>query len=110
MSTKSLLWVTTSRAKPLLINREMHATVHQVCMHSMPSLRVGICTRAAVTSGPLFASADEVLYVAKVGDRDTFKEMECNVINRAQRPSRRRSDASSRNEVGASSRDSCAPG
>lgn len=54
----------------------------------------------------LFASADEALYAAKNGDRDTFKVMECNVIDLAHRPSRRRSDARQRNEVGASSRDS----
>jgi GGDEF domain-containing protein len=70
---------------------------------------IGIaCARreALVTSDALFASADEALYAAKNGDRDTFNVMECNGIDQAQRPSRRRGDARQRNEVRASSCDS----
>jgi len=57
------------------------------------SIGIAYAREAAIASDALFASADEALYAAKNGDRDKFKVMECNVIDLARRPSRRRSDA-----------------
>jgi hypothetical protein len=72
------------------------------CLTMTVSIGIAYAREAALTSDALFASADEALYAAKNGDRDTFKVMECNVIDLARRPSRRRSDAGQRSEVGAS--------
>ena len=91
-------------------NTRLGFTVNGKTLNMTASIGIAYAREAAVTSDALFASADEALYAAKNGDRDTFEVMECNVIDLARRPSRRRSDARQRNEVGASSRDSSAPG
>ena len=70
------------------------------------SIGIGYACEAAVTSDALYLFADQALYAAKNGDRDTFEVMECNVIDPAQRPSRRRNDTRQRNEVGAPVRNS----
>ena len=57
------------------------------------SIGIAHAREASVTSEELFATADQALYAAKSADRDTFKVMECNVIEMTRRPFRRRIDA-----------------
>jgi len=96
-------------ARKIIKRTRLGFTVNGRTLHMTASIGIAYAREAAVTAEALFASADEALYAAKNGDRDTFNVMECNVIDLAQSPSRRRSDARQRNEVGASSRDSGAP-
>jgi diguanylate cyclase (GGDEF)-like protein/PAS domain S-box-containing protein len=93
-------------ARKIIKNARLGFTVNGRTLNMTASIGISYAREAAVTSDALFASADEALYAAKNGDRDTFKVMECNGIDLAQRPSRRRSDVRQRNKVGASSRDS----
>jgi diguanylate cyclase (GGDEF)-like protein len=96
-------------ARKIIKNTRLGFTVNGRTLNMTASIGIAYAREAAITSDALFASADEALYAAKNGDRDTFKVMECNVIDLAQRPSGRRSDARPHNQVEASSRDSCPP-
>jgi diguanylate cyclase (GGDEF)-like protein/PAS domain S-box-containing protein len=93
-------------ARKIIQNTRDRFTVNGGTLTMTVSIGIAYVREAALTSDALFASADEALYAAKNGDRDTLKVMECNVSDLARRPSRRRSDAGQRNEVGASWRDS----
>jgi len=93
-------------AQKIIKNTRLGFTVNGRTLNMTASIGIAYAREAVVTSDALFASADEALYAAKNGDRDTFKVMECNVIDVAQRPSRRRNDVRQGNEVGASSSDS----
>ena len=93
-------------ARKIIQNTRGRFTVNGGTLTMTVSIGIAYARAAALTSDALFAPADKALYAAKNGDRDTFKVMECNGIDPAQRPSRRRSDAGQRNEVGASWRDS----
>ena len=97
-------------ARKIIKNTRLGFTVNGRTLNLTTSIGIANASEAAVTSDLLFGSADEALYAAKSGDRATFKVMECDVTDAAQRPSRRRSDARQLNEVGPSSRDSRAPG
>jgi GGDEF domain-containing protein len=79
-------------------------TVNGKTFNMTASIAIGYACEAAVTSDALYLSADQTLYAAKNCDPDTFEVMECNVIDPAQLPSRRRNDARQRKEVGASLR------
>jgi diguanylate cyclase (GGDEF)-like protein len=94
----------------IIKNTRLGFRVNGKALNLTTSIGIAYARESAVTSDLLFGSADEALYAAKNGDRDTFKVMECNGIDPAQRPSRRRSDARQPSEVGPSSRDSRAPG
>jgi diguanylate cyclase (GGDEF)-like protein/PAS domain S-box-containing protein len=93
-------------AQKIIKNTRLGFRVNGKALNLTTSIGIAYARESAVTSDLLFGSADEALYAAKNGDRDTFKVMECNGIDPAQRPYRRRSGARLRNEVGASSRDS----
>jgi diguanylate cyclase (GGDEF)-like protein len=92
-------------ARKIIKKTRLGFTVNGRTLNVTASIGIAYAREAAVTPDALFASADEALYAAKNGDRDTFKVMECNGIDPSQPHSRRRSDARQRNEVGASSRD-----
>jgi diguanylate cyclase (GGDEF)-like protein/PAS domain S-box-containing protein len=63
------------------------------------SIGIAYAPEAAVTSEALFASADQALYTAKNAHRNRFELVECNVIEMARRPSRRRNDARRHGDV-----------
>jgi diguanylate cyclase (GGDEF)-like protein len=69
------------------------------------SIGIAYAREAVVTSEELFASADQALYAAKNADRDIFKIIECNVIDMARRPFRRRGDARRHSDVSEPSQD-----
>ena len=92
-------------ARKIIRDARLGLTVNGKTIKITTSIGIAFASEAAVTSEALFASADRALYAAKNAARDAFNVVECNVIEMAQRPSRRRRDSGHHDEVDPSTQD-----
>ena len=79
-----------------MIARKINARIRSECAgledNSQITVSIGVAyaSEAGVTAEALYASADSALYNAKHAGRDTFIVIDCNVVEMAERPTRRR--------------------
>lgn len=94
-------------ARKIMREARIGFTVNGTTLNMATSIGIAYAREADVTPEALFASADNALYAAKNGDRDTFRLVECSLADAVRQPSRRRNDAGrGLSNVEASSQDS----